>query len=389
MAKVVVRNRRKVYAINELTQHEKWDMIWMDRLAKWKEFVHNNGHQRIPLEPESPRFTPELGFIARWANTQRVQARKGMLKDWRFKQLKEAGFLFEPQDTYWNRKYEELVKYKNIYGHSNVPKQDAEYSKLGKWVGEQRFHKKRLTKKRIDLLNELEFDWGIKRNKWDEMYGWLKEYYKEHGISNVQRDMKQGYKGNSLNRLNRWCCKQIWYYNRNMLSKDKILLLNNINFNFNHKETIIENEWELNFNKMLEFKSKNGHCRVPVNYEDRLLYYWVHRQRTKRGKLPEDKQKRLNDIGFVWHWEEYIWDKNYNLLKQYYDKNGSIKEIPANSPLNEWVRYIRKVKKGRFIQKLTEEQIRLLKELNFDWAPGRGGHNKKKPEKNKDTSDDH
>lgn len=381
MAKVVVRNRRKVYAVDELTLHEKWDLIWIEKLKKWQEIVRKNGHQRLPSDATSPRFTPEIGIIARWANTQRVQARRGLLKDWRFKQLEDAGFLFEPLDTYWHRRYEELLDYKNKFGHSNVPKYDNEYLKLGKWVGEQRYHKKRLSDERIRLLDELEFDWGIKRHKWDEMYGWLKDYYEQHGVAYVQRDMTQGYNGQSLNRLNRWCCKQIWYYNRNMLSKDKILLLNNINFNFNLKESILENDWELNFNKMLEFKNKYGHCHVPVNYEDRLFYYWVHRQRTKRNKLPEDKKRRLNDIGFIWHWEEHNWELNFKLLKKFYEENGNISIPNENRKLSEWVRYIRKVKKGHFNYQLTEEQIRQLNGINFNWSPGRGGHNIHKKEK--------
>ena len=57
----------------------------------------------------------------------------------------------------------ELVAYEAIHGHTNVPQNDNENKKLGKWVMNQRSakKKKKLSKERVKLLNEIGFNWDL------------------------------------------------------------------------------------------------------------------------------------------------------------------------------------------------------------------------------------
>lgn len=45
-----------------------------------------------------------------------------------------------------------------------------------------------------------------------------------------------------------------------------------------------------------------GHCEVPQRYKmgDFRLGLWVAVQRRNHGKMPFERQQRLDDIGFVW-----------------------------------------------------------------------------------------
>jgi hypothetical protein len=209
MAKVVYRNRRKIYEAWEETLQELWDRLWLEKYNKLLEFQEKFGHQKLPHSERSPHYTREYARLQQWANGQRMFYRRGTLLDWRCDMLEKIGFEWEPAEKKWNDKYNELLKFKDINGHCNVSKFDKDFIKLGKWVGQQRFHKKRTSAERIKLLDDIGFDWGGKRNKWDDMYEWLKNYYEEHGVAYVSRDMSQGYSGNELNYLNRWISKQI------------------------------------------------------------------------------------------------------------------------------------------------------------------------------------
>ena len=105
-------------------------------------------------------------------------------------------------DAKWNKKFEELIKYKEIHGHVNVPQDNKE---LGRWVSTQR-EKKRQTdlvnagyvfppdKKRrpcmlpdqIAKLESIGFKWKVNTIVgWDARYEQLLEYKRKHGDVHV------------------------------------------------------------------------------------------------------------------------------------------------------------------------------------------------------------
>ena len=64
-----------------------------------------------------------------------------------------------------NLSQSELVAYEAIHGHTNVSQRDRKYKKLGSWVKNQRSakkkKKKKLSKERVKLLNEIGFNWEL------------------------------------------------------------------------------------------------------------------------------------------------------------------------------------------------------------------------------------
>ena len=61
-----------------------------------------------------------------------------------------------------------------------------------------------------------------------------------------------------------------------------------------------ETQWLDMYNKLLEYKNSNGHCNVP--YKDGELGLWVSRQRKtyKSGALSNERIKLLEGINFAW-----------------------------------------------------------------------------------------
>jgi len=69
-------------------------------------------------------------------------------------------------ESAWDDRYEELKNFKTLNHHCNVPQK---LGKLGKWVEKQRqkYRQGRLSEQRIQLLEELNFQWTIFGNQND------------------------------------------------------------------------------------------------------------------------------------------------------------------------------------------------------------------------------
>jgi hypothetical protein len=60
--------------------------------------------------------------------------------------------------------------------------------------------------------------------------------------------------------------------------------------------------WDQGFAALLNFKQREGHCRVPIFHcEGKYrLGWWVSSQRSNRNEMSAERKARLNEIGFVW-----------------------------------------------------------------------------------------
>ncbi|WP_080126619.1 DEAD/DEAH box helicase [Chlamydia suis] len=132
----------------------------------------------------------------------------------------------------------------------------------------------------------------------------------------------------------------------------------------------ISDGWYEQFGALLDFREEHGHCKVPTRYpENPDLGSWVSTQRYafKKGKLPEDKIERLEEIGFVWDVTEEAWEKNFLELKRFREEYGHCKvpkRYPQNPDLGSWVSVQRKTFKS---SELSEDRIARLEELGFVW----------------------
>jgi len=70
----------------------------------------------------------------------------------------------------WNKRFAELLKYKEKYGNTNVAVRNKDYRQLGLWVCTQRQEYKKLkankkssmTLDRIQMLNSIGFIWSCR-----------------------------------------------------------------------------------------------------------------------------------------------------------------------------------------------------------------------------------
>jgi hypothetical protein len=126
------------------------------------------------------------------------------------------------------------------------------------------------------------------------------------------------------------------------------------------------NEWDTNYNLLLDFKNKHGHCNAHQK-KDKKIGKWVAylRARYMGGFLPQDKIKQLESIGFVWDVSDAMWHSMYTDLIAYKSKHGHTNPPDSSGPLGKWVNDQRyKANKS----KLLKHRIQKLNEIGFEWA---------------------
>ena len=89
--------------------------------------------------------------------------------------------------------------------------------------------------------------------------------------------------------------------NKGNLDKEKITKLEKIGLIWNK----IDEAWEKGYQETLKYKRKFGDANAPQSYKMpdgfRLGSWLSERRKTyKKGKLDNEKIKRLEKIGFVW-----------------------------------------------------------------------------------------
>jgi hypothetical protein len=208
--------------------------------------------------------------------------------------------MMEYYDKQWNMNYEHLVEFKRKYGHCMVPSKYEQDESLGSWVGHQRHRhaKNKLRPDRTRILNEIGFVWAVERisntndKLWHQQHEQLVEFKRENGHCMVPTYYKQD------KSLKEWVTTQRSNHGNNKIRPDRRKLLDELGFAWKPEG------WDQQYEKLVEFKHKKGHCMVPHRYEqDKFLGRWVNRQRTfhKNNKMQPDREKLLDKIGFVWN----------------------------------------------------------------------------------------
>ena len=141
--------------------------------------------------------------------------------------------------------------------------------------------------------------------------------------------------------------------------------------------------WNDRYDELDVYKAEHGNCLVPQHYpENKALGKWVDTQRTqyslriegKHSHLTEERIKLLNEVGFEWSPQDNSWNDLHRLLVEYEAEHGNCL-VPTvylkNQALGTWVanqraQYrLRREGKHSF---LTEERIKLLNEVGFEWS---------------------
>ena len=129
--------------------------------------------------------------------------------------------------------------------------------------------------------------------------------------------------------------------------------------------------WDEMFGRLVLFRDKHQHCRVPRSYADKKLALWVFTQRhlDNKGTLSTSRKERLHQIGFDWDPITTQWETGFKLLKAYVKEHRTCR-VPALYKTSNGYQLGRWVSGQRLSQStLSAERKARLDALGFDWNP--------------------
>ena len=126
--------------------------------------------------------------------------------------------------------------------------------------------------------------------------------------------------------------------------------------------------WESGFAALAKFRAREGHCCPSQNHVERgfKLGQWVSVQRYRKHLVPVERKRRLDAIGFVWDWQDYVWEQNFAALLKFKRREGHCC-VPTyyrkgDLKLGWWVATQRRNKK-----EMPAERRERLNKIGFVW----------------------
>ena len=263
---------------------------WNNMYNQLVEYKKKHGNLNVPLS---------MRKLHKWKHKQILFYKEGRLKKSRYEKLKELGLSFDYLNEHWDKKFKELVEFKNKFGHTLVSKHIGDYCELGSWLDGQRkvFKKGTMKKERVELFNSIgvSFEDSLILNaKWEAKYSELVEYKNKFGTANVPSKDKK------YSQLANFCKTQRVRYRQGKLERYRYEKLVAIGFIFDQEE-LLEANWNSFCDQVAKIKKETGDIKPKRSMENyNSISAWVYRQINlhKEGKLPKDKVDKLISIGF-------------------------------------------------------------------------------------------
>jgi len=153
------------------------------------------------------------------------------------------------QEEHWMSMLSDLKEFKAKHGNCVVPRFYFDNQKLASWVGDQRKQYRLLqlgrptsmTKRRIALLKEMDFEWNAQDAAWKNSYEDLKQFHADHGHCMVPMNFAK------YPKLGVWVLNQRRQYKKlirgqnSHMNDERIHKLKSINFIWDYHDECWEN----------------------------------------------------------------------------------------------------------------------------------------------------
>lgn len=273
---------------------EEKKKYWLGMFRKLKAFYDHNGHANVP-----DRYKVDE-VLGRWVSTVRYTKN---LEPWKVKLLKTVSFkssndIREDRSKSREKDFKRLEAFYKKHGHANVPEGYHE-PRLSIFVGYLRQYPERIEAAEKKLLKKWSFLFSddIRRNRehqWLKFFDKLKRFKAKYGHCRVSSAFPDKVLAN-------WVGKQrkLKKYGKLHANREKMLRAAGFAF-YDDIEQLQEKKWTKRYQQLLDYQKKQGSTVVPESHGNKQLVYWVLHQRQLRKRMPAERKKLLNSIGFVW-----------------------------------------------------------------------------------------
>jgi len=347
---------------------------WMEKYDALKVWAAQHGHTRIKRrDTEAPtlanwvwiqRGRGRLPIVDRWSGTTNT----GLHREQR-ELLNDIGFSWNPHEDSWDKSFQEMTQAVEKGEDPNWPNT----SKTSGWVANQREKKKKgiLRGDRVTRLERLGVVWNLEgrsrstTNSWKTRYQELVQFKETTGHVKVARKTHQ--------QLAAWINHERQLYQRGLSDEESTRLLSDIGVVLERQVKRSGKSWDERFEQLKAYKERFGNLDVPQKWtEDPVFGNWVNgvRGNFSVGKLSEEKERRLKEIGFSFTGPRKrnpgkSFQENLALLKAYKAKHGHCRVKHADRKLYQWVVGQRSFYHRRL---LAPERKRTLEAVGFEFG---------------------
>jgi hypothetical protein len=168
-----VHRQREEYLIGNLNFERKSKLdqigfVWNTSISCWElRYAELESYKQVHGHCNVPQRYPETPGLGQWVNRQREENRsRNSNLEWKSK-LDHLGFVWNIYMSCWEKRYDQLERYKQNHKDCNVPHLYIEIPGLGRWVARQRteYRKDQIPPEREELLNKIGFQWRIYKKR--------------------------------------------------------------------------------------------------------------------------------------------------------------------------------------------------------------------------------
>jgi len=334
---------------------DKLEHIKKSKFNELKEFIKRNGHCNVT--------SAEDKSLCNYVMARRNAYKRGVMQKDEIEALESLGFVWNTLEEKWIKFIKDLKAYKKENGHCNVPstyKKNTLYKRVSNIRQLYKNENPYLKAEKINKLERLGFIWNTLDENWITFITKLKAYKKIHGHCNIPSNYKKDSLGSRVNKIRT-------HYNKNNthLDNKKINELKKLGFSFSRHS----DKWNAKYKELVSYQKENGHINPP---EKSKLRTWIDTQNSnkRKGTLSQDKEEKLNKIGFDFDPLKTQWMNKYKLLEKCKKSVGQC-EIDWNligqqkgKNLYSWI----KLNKSKISNETIDKDKRtLLKKLCPEW----------------------
>lgn len=275
-----------------------WDTLteqWSRTYGDLRAYVEGGGDL---LDIPDDLLAPSTGVVlTNWCAQQRARRAIGKVSEDRIALLNEIGFIWDPAEARWMRRYHEL---KAIHDDRGTLLRLPAGSREAVWLENQIVNARRgngLSKEKIALLAGLGIDVLADRTRqlWLRTFEELKAFHAEEGHWTVPDDMR------TLDdvRLRAWQSTQRKSKASGSLAPDLIAMLDRIGFPWDPRTEKGSAVIDARIEELTAFYVANGHLALP---KPGPLKSWLYQQRKKARQqtLSKEVATRLAGIDPLW-----------------------------------------------------------------------------------------
>ena len=269
---------------------------WLDNLALLEQYKEEFGDCNVSQTFKDERY-PKLG---KWLNDQRdhYKKKRKILSKERIELLEDLGVVWDMDVFNFQKRIDELAKFKEENGHYNIPSNYKPNPSLGNYIYRLKTNGVK-EKWKVKMLNDIGFyEIGTQTKKdkqghvtlyWYQML----EELKKVPNPNLKKDDKD------FPKLATWVDNQRRTYRYGRLKEEQISELEKLGVTLPEKSKK-RKRW-LDYIELIELYVAEFSDSDITSEFDEELYKWIAQQKTnyRTGKLRKEKAERLIELGIL------------------------------------------------------------------------------------------